>query len=103
MVANIIRNVPKAHIAPQGASLLPAGKNIVSSLYNVAALLAMTQYFVQNNNVMYLVVANIIRNVPKAHIAPQGNIAFADRQKHRIIAFTRLPFREILTSLRSSE
>lgn len=31
-MTNIIRNVPKAHIASIGASLLPTGKNIVSSL-----------------------------------------------------------------------
>ena len=42
-------------------------------------------------------------NVSKTHIAALAHIAFADRQKHRAIAFTRCPFREILTSLRSSE
>ena len=42
-------------------------------------------------------------NVSKTHIAALAHIAFANRQKHRTIAFTRCPFREILTSLRSSE
>ena len=49
-----------------------------------------------------LAITNIIRNVPKAHIAPKAH-RFCQRQKHRIIAFTRIPFREIATSLCSSQ
>ena len=37
-----------------------------------------------------------IRNVPEAHIAPKVH-RFCLRQIHRIIAFTRYPFREIAT------
>lgn len=41
-------------------------------------------------------------NVSKTHIAALAHIAFADRQKHRTIAFTRCPFREIATALQSN-
>ena len=41
-------------------------------------------------------------NVSKTHIAALAHIAFADRQKHRTIAFTRCPFREIATALQAT-
>lgn len=37
-----------------------------------------------------------------AHLAALAHIAFADRQKHRTIAFTRIPFREIATALQAT-
>ena len=37
-----------------------------------------------------------------AHIAALAHIAFADRQKHRTIAFTMCPFREIATALQAT-
>ena len=41
-------------------------------------------------------------NVSKTHIAALAHIAFADRQKHRTIAFTMCPFREIATALQAT-
>ena len=41
-------------------------------------------------------------NVSKTHIAALAHIAFADRQKHRTIAFTMCPFREFATALQAT-